>query len=758
MLKKSASPPPHGALARCVQRAARGSARRPKTVIALWLALVVACTAFGSTAGTRALSDSGSNVGQSAHAYDTLHRAGLVPAETEDILIRSSSPRRTAGATAVFAGRARQLHVVSSVQTPARAPSLSTNGGRTALAVVTLRGDPDDADSHVTPLINLVSRMRSQLRGVTLQETGDASGDHALASLISRGLGRAEMLSLPITLLILVLAFGALVAASVPLLLGITSVAAASGALGVVSHLVPESSSTSTVVLLVGLAVGVDYSLFAIRRWRAERRAGADPAAALDATTATVGRAIVVAGATVIIGLLGLLFSGMAVFSSIALGAIIVVAIAVLGSLTILPAIISLLGDRLDRGHIGRRRRTPPTAPNPDAGSWGRIAGAVTSRPKVALAFALAALVALSIPALSLHTAADGENALPAHTPAVLATKAVERAFPGAADTATLVVTGHTLGGHASQTVLERIGVRGRKIVGGHGPVAVRVSRAGAVAAISIPVASTTLRQTATDVKRLRSTLEPMTTNTLQGADAELTGQDAENVDFTNHLSRVRPLVIGFVLVLAFALLVLSFGSSWLALSVIGLNLLSVGAGFGVLVVVFQHHWAQSLLGFTSDGAIVNWLPLFAFVLLFGLSMDYTVLVLERVAEARRRGLCSGEATREALTATGPTISSAALIMVAVFAVFATLPVLDFKQMGIGLAAAIALDTTIVRGVALPAALTLLGDRGIKPGRMARPAPARDATRRAARSADEPAAGRWEHGGRGAVVETGHER
>jgi RND superfamily putative drug exporter len=737
------TPTPHGTLARVVRHAARASARRPKTVIALWLALVAACIALGSSAGSRMLSNSGSNVGQSAHAYTTLHRAGLVPAETEDILIHSPSAHRTAAATAAIAAQARRLHVVSSVQTPAHTPSLTTNHGRTSLAVVTLRGDPDKADSHVTPLINLVSRMRSQLPGVTLREVGDASGDHAITGLISKGLARAEMLSLPITLLILVLAFGALVAASVPLLLGITSVAAASGALGAVSHLVPESGSTSTVVLLVGLAVGVDYSLFAIRRWRAERRAGADPAAALDATTATVGRAIVVAGATVIIGLAGLLFSGMSVFTSIALGAIIVVAIAVLGSLTVLPAVVSLLGDRLDRGHIGRHRHTAPGASDPRTGAWGRIAGAVTGHPRAALAVALTALVALSIPALSLHTAADGENALPAHVPAVVAMKAVERSFPGASDTATLVVSGHALGSNASRAELKRIGARGRSVVGGHGPVGVRVSRSGAVAAISIPVPSTTLHQTTTNVDRLRSTLEPMTTRTLSGAHAALTGDDAENIDFTHQLSHVTPLVIGFVLALAFGLLVLSFGSPWLALAVMGLNLLSVGAGFGALVAVFQHSWAQSLLGFTSDGAIVNWLPLFAFVLLFGLSMDYTVLMLERTAEARRRGVGAREAAREALAATGSTVSSAALIMVAVFAVFATLPLLDFKQLGIGLAAAIALDATIVRGIALPATLTLLGDRGIRPARRARRAGS--------------ATGRWEHGRHAAIVESGHE-
>lgn len=758
MLTTHHSPPPHGGLARVVRRAARASSRRPKTVIALWLTFVVACVALGSAAGTRALTNSGSNVGQSAHAYDTLHRAGLVPAETEEILIRSASAHRTASATAAFATRARRLAVVSSVRTPASTPSLATDAGRTALAVVRLRGDPDKADSHVMPVIRLVSTMRPQLHDVTLQETGDASVDHAISGLVSRGLARAEMLSLPITLLILVLAFGALVAASVPLLLGITSVAAASGALGVVSHLVPESSTTSTVTLLVGLAVGVDYSLFAVRRWRAERRAGASPEQALDVTSGTVGRAIVVAGATVIIGLAGLLFSGMSVFVSIGLGAIIVVAIAVLGSLTVLPAAVALLGDRLDKGHIGRRRsRRSRRARRARAGIWGRLAGGVTARPRTALAGALVLLVALCVPTLSLHTATDGTSALPAHMPAVRASQAVARAFPGAADTATLVVTGHRLGDRASRTALVHIGARGRALVGGHAPVGVRVSRSGAVAAVSIPVPSVTRHQAAAGIGRLRATLEPITALTIRGAHAELTGGEAEALDVTRQLSRVTPLVIGFVLVLAFVLLVMSFGSPWLALSVMGLNLLSVGAGFGALVAVFQHRWAQSLLGFTSTGAIVNWLPLFAFVLLFGLSMDYTVLVLERTAEARRCGLDAREAAREALAATGPTISSAALIMVAVFAVFATLPMLDFKEMGIGLSAAIALDATIVRGIALPAALTLLGDRGIRPATTSRLSRGARSAEGEARTAAGSGAGGWEHGRHAAVLETGHE-
>jgi RND superfamily putative drug exporter len=711
------SPPlPSRGLARLVRAAARGASRRPKTVIALWLALIVACTALGSIAGTRSLSNTASNVGESAHAATTLQRSGLQDPAQETILVRSADAHTTAAAAASLAAAAAKLPDVRGVQTPASTPSLVTDGGRTDLVVVTLRGSPDNASDHVAPLMSLVAHQRRP--GVTLQEAGDASSNQAVNQLVDHGLRRAELISIPITLLILILAFGALVAASVPLLLGVTSVAGAIGALGVVSHLVPEGSSTAPVVVLIGLAVGIDYSLFAIRRERAERRAGRGPEAALDATAATVGRAILVAGTTVVIGLAGLLFSGFAVFTSMALGAIIVVAFAVLGSLTVLPAALSLLGDRVDKGRILGRRRAARRGPvDPARTVWGRIARVVTGHPRAALATALVVLAALAVPVLSMHTAADDSTALPPHTPAVVAARAVQSAFPGAGDIETLVVSGHALGRPTARAQLAAIGGEGRSLTGGHGPVSLKVSRDGAAAAVGIPVPSGTHAQGDTNVHLLRGALKPAVTRRLPGAHAQLTGDDAENVDFTGQLSSVTPLVIGFVLVLAFVLLVATFGSPWLALSVMGLNLLSVGAAFGLLVTVFQHHWAESLLGFTSSGAIVNWLPLFAFVVLFGLSMDYTVLVLERAAEARRNGAGAREAAAEALGATGSTVSSAALVMVSVFAIFATLPLLDFKQMGVGLAAAIALDATLVRGVALPAALALLGDHGLRAGR-----------------------------------------
>ncbi len=704
-----------GVLARFVRAAARSAARRPKTTVALWLALIVACVVLGSSAGMRTLSNSGSGVGESARADARLTASGLKGPATENVLVRSGSPKGTAQAVSALETGVRGLPAVKSVQGPNDSPELSRAGGRTGLVVVTLRGDPDKPDSRAAQVQRFVDGLAARQPGVTFQEAGSGSEDNAITQLVNNGLHRVELISIPITLLILVLAFGAVVAASVPLLLGLTSVGAALGALGLVSHIAPNGSSTAPVVVLIGLAVGVDYSLFYVRRERVDRRNGASADAALAATSATVGRAILVAGMTVVIGLAGLLFTGFGVFTSMALGAILVVLIAVVGSLTVLPAMLALLGDRIDRGRIWRPRRRTRSRTRRTA--WQALAAVVTNHPRTALATAVVILAALAAPVISIQTAEPGQNDVSPNTPIRAAYTAIERAFPGSEDTADLVVSGHRLNTEHAVSELRQIGRQGQQITGGRGAVAIQTSRDGQTALLQIPMPESSLSVADHKVQTLRHDLEPAVASAIPGAHADLTGDYAGNLDFTSRLSNVTPLVIAFVLGLAFILLIATFRSVRLALSVIGLNLLSVGAAFGVLVAVFQHHWAQSLLGFQSDGAVVDWLPLFAFVVLFGLSMDYTVLMLERAREARLAGASAREAAAVALGSTGGTVTSAALVMIAVFSVFATLPLLEFKQLGVGLAAAIALDATIVRGLALPAMLTLLGDRGLAPAR-----------------------------------------
>ncbi len=701
-----------GALARVVRRLSRAAARRPRITIALWLLLVAACVMAGMTAGTKQLTNAQSGVGESARADAIVAQAHLTRPAQESILVRSAGAARTESAVRALEARLRAVPQVRAIHDPDNAPALSKAGGRTALVQATLRGDPAKAGDHVGAVQRAVQAVAAGHPGASLLEAGDGTVGKAFSTAAGVDLEHAELLSMPLTLLILVLAFGALVAASVPLLLGMTSVVAALGAEGLVSHIVPVADSTASVILLIGLAVGVDYSLFYIRRERAERAAGRGPEAALEAASATVGRAIVISGLTVLIALAGLLFTGSRVFTSIGLATMVVVAIAVLGSVTVLPAALAMLGDRVDRGRIpllGRLRGRSPGSRGP----WARLARLVTSRPLPSLVVAVCILATLAVPLLQMHTADPNVTDLPKDAPVRVADQAIDRAFPGAPQVAALVVRGTNLASQGANRRLAALGRRAEEVTAGGGSVEVDVSKDGHTAVVRVPMPYRGLDEGKRVVEALRTTVA-------RPAHALVTGDAAGSLDFANRMQSATPLVIAFVMGLAFVLLLAAFRSPQLAAAVIALNMLSVGAAYGVLVAIFQHHWAQGILGFTSNGAIVSWLPLFAFVVLFGLSMDYTVLVLERVREARRSGLSARRAAEEGVAATAGAVTSAALVMVCVFAVFATLGLLEFKQLGVGLSAAVLIDATIVRGIALPAAIALLGDRGWQVHRVAR--------------------------------------
>ncbi|HEX3872843.1 MAG TPA: MMPL family transporter [Solirubrobacteraceae bacterium] len=687
-------------------------------MLALWLLLVVGCVTAGGLTGTKSLTGAGAEVGQSAAADRALAHAGLGDPAVESILVRSGTPAATRTAAAALERRARTLPDVASVRGPADQPQLSRDGGRTVLVRATLRGGPDQAADRVVGLQTAVNGVRGRYPGVSLVETGDGTIGRAIDDVVDHDLQRAELISLPITLVILVLAFGALVAALVPLLLGITSVAAALGLLGVISQFAPMGDASSSLVVLIGLAVGIDYSLFYIRREREERRSGRESDAALDATAATVGHAVVVSGLTVIVALAGLLVTGLPIFSSMALATIAVVVIAVAGSLTVLPATLALLGDRVNRGRIpilgklrARRARRAGRQPH---GAWASAARAIVRRPGLALGAAICLLVVIAAPAIGLHTASAGTNDLPANEPVTVANGEVERAFPGAPATAQLVVTGGGLGSPGIARRLERLGLRAAGVTGGSAGIQVRVAGDGRTAVVSVPMPDRGSTANAAIVARLRDVAGRAGPGIAPGARVAVTGDVPASVDLTNRLRASTPIVIVFVLGLAFVLLLAAFGSVRLAAAMIGLNLLSVGAAYGVMVAVFQHHWAEHVLDFTSNGTITDWLPLFVFVILFGLSMDYTVLVLERIREAREAGRTPRQAAADGVGATAGTVTSAAVVMVAIFAIFGTLRLLEMKELGVGLGVAVLLDATLIRGVALPAVVALLGERGIR--------------------------------------------
>lgn len=752
-----------GVLVRLVRAAARLAQRRPRTLIALWLLLVVACTAAGSLAGTRSMTDLQGEVGQSAQADNLVHRAGIDDPVVENVLVSASSATAAAHAASALEARLHAVPEVASVRGPADTAGLTADGGRIVLVQAVLAGDPQKAGDHVAPVQQAVAAVQGSrdAAGARLQEAGPGSEDREINAMISHDLGTAEKISLPITLVILVLAFGALVAASVPLLLGLTSVAAALGALGLVSRIAPSGDSTSAVVALFGLAVGVDYSLFYLRRAREERRRGlpdgrdhrprrerraarrrgeARPApltsgTALDAAAASVGRAVLIAGLTVVVAVAGLLITRQAEFVSMALGTILVVLIAVLGSLTVLPAVLALLGDRADRGRLPGHRRMQARKARREAaagrrtGFWAALARVVTARPKAFLLIAVCVLGALAVPLTGMRTANVGIDDMPSSLGVAQAVRAIDHSFPGAPDSAELVVRGQQLDTHAAKSALTALGERAAVATGGasgtghSGKVSatgirVTVTGDGTLARVDVPMPDRGQKAAEATVHTLRDHVAA-TASAVPGAHgpALVTGDAAQNVDYTARMSKATPEVIAFVLVLGFLLLLFTFRAPLLAAAVMLLNLVSIGAAYGLLVAVFQHHWADRLLGFQATGHIVNWLPLFMFVILFGLSMDYTVLVLERIREARRAGLDARRAAAEGVAATAGTVTSAAVVMVAVFGIFATLDMITFKQLGVGLAAAVLLDATLVRGVALPAVVALLGERGwpVKP-------------------------------------------
>ena len=684
--------------------AAAAAARHPRRTIALWLVLVAGCLVAGSMVGTAQLSDTASETGESQKADRRIDQARLQEAPSESILVRASDRATTDATVADLTRRVSSLPQVRGVTGPKQAHELVRNGGRIQLVQVQLRGSPEQAGDNAAPVERAVAATARAHPLAKIDQAGDGSVERAFERIMGDGLARAELSSVPVTLLILVLAFGALVAASVPLVLAITSVAAALGALGLVSQITPTDDATATVIVLIGLAVGVDYSLFYIRREREERRAGRSQEAALDIAAATVGRAVLVSGLTVMVALSGLLFSGLAVFESMALATMLVALIAVIASLTVLPAVLALLGERVDKGRVpglGRRKR--------ERTIWSRLANVVTRKPRAALVVSVGLLAVLAIPAFGMKTASPGIGELPHNEPVAKSLRAIERVFPGQPQDAQIVVTGSRL--DRKQAQLRSLGVDARSITGGRGAITVRVARDSRTALVSVPMPDRSASSEEAIVKRLRDSLDSRALRVGPDSQALVTGFAAQNADFSNRLAHTTPLVIAFVLSLAFLLLLAAFRSAPLAAAVVGLNLLSIGAAYGLMVAVFQNTWAERLLGFTSSGTITDWLPLFAFVILFGLSMDYTILVLERIREERRNGRDAREAAATGVAATAGAVTSAAIIMVAVFGVFATLGLLQFKQFGFGLAAAILIDATIVRGIALPAVVTLLGER-----------------------------------------------
>jgi uncharacterized membrane protein YdfJ with MMPL/SSD domain len=564
------------------------------------------------------------------------------------------------------------------------------------------------AEDQIDPLTGAVASVARAHPDVYVGEAGAVSSSKAINQLFNQQIGQAGERSVPLTLLILVLVFGSLLAAWVPLMLGLQSVVATIGLTNIISHITPMDQNVQAVVMLVGMAVGVDYTLFYLRREREERAAGRGERAALEAAAATSGRSVLVSGATVMIAMAGMLFSGDQTFTSFSIATITVVAVAMIGSLTVLPALLSWLGDRVEKGRIpllSRLRR-----PAGEGRIWAKVLTPALRRPAVSAAIAGALLIAMAIPTLSIHTAQTGTGSLPRSAPTVEAFNRIQSAFPGLSTPAVIAVKTDA-NAPAFRTALTTLQAAAASSHIGYGAIGVDLNRSHTVARVTIPLPGSGVDNTSTKaLLTLRNQLLPATIGKVPGAVYAVTGQTAGSYDWNQMMKSSLPLVFGFVLTFAFLLLLASFRSLVIATKAIVLNLLSVAAAYGVVVAVFQYGWGEHLLGFQSNGAIAPWLPLFLFVILFGLSMDYHVFILSRVREAYDRGMSTEDAVEHGIRTTAGTVTSAALVMVGAFAIFATLPILDMEEIGIGLATAVLIDATIVRGVLLPAGMKLLGD------------------------------------------------
>jgi RND superfamily putative drug exporter len=681
-------------------RAALWSARHRTLAIVGWLVFVVGATVLSGQTGTHESVGSDQLHGESKRAAMLVEEAGFPVRPAGEMVIVQGADRAAAVAevTRSLSGRAE----VAAVAEPVTSPD-----GQATLVSFTMTGDPETAADRVQPLRDAVAGVQGRHPGLFIGEAGDASGDKMFSDTLDEGLSRLSLLSIPVTLGILLVAFGAVVAALIPVGLALTAIVAAIGLLAGASRLAPTVDTTQHVLLLVGLAVGVDYCLFYIRRERDERRNGADPHRALVIAAQTSGRSVWISGLTVVVAMGGMFFTQDATFASFGMATILVVATAVLGSLTVLPALLSALGDRVDAIKIpGLYRRTS------EGRVWQAVLRLVLAKPLISAVVAVGVLAAVASPALDLRTKGSNIEDMSPRQATVQTFVAIAAAFPTEVVPAEVVVKAPTVRGPQFEAVLadfRRAAVAGGRL---REPIDVRVNPAGTVAVVSVGLAGNGSDRTSQRaVDTLRATVAPDTFGKLAGATVAVGGATAENMDFTRRLSDSVPWVFGFVLGLAFLLLLVSFRSVVIAVTGVLLNLLSVAAAYGMLVFVFQDGHFESALDFKSGGAITNWMPLFLFIILFGLSMDYHVFVLSRIREGHDRGLATRQAVSEGIGRTAGVITSAALVMVAVFALFATLPLVSTKELGIGLAAAVLLDATIIRAVLLPAVMALLGEK-----------------------------------------------
>ena len=691
-------------------RIGKWSAEHRRVAVLAWVAFVVLAVVAGGKIGQNDLDESAAGSGESKRGDMIVAAAGFPERSGEQVLVQSEKagdPRRSAAVGDVVA-RLKRIEGVTDIERP-----LHSADGRSVLVGFALKGSDEQAEKLVERPLAAVAAAQAAHPGVRVEQFGEVSAMKAIADQDAKDGRRSDLISTVLLLIILLAAFGAVVAAGLPLVLGASAVAGTVGLLGPVSQLYALPADVADLVVIIGLAVGVDYAMFYSRRVMEERDRGHSADEAVAIAAATSGRAVLISGMTVLTAMAGLLFAGNPIFVGFGIGTMLVVAVAMLGSLTVLPAMLAALSRRnwLEKGRvpfIAKRRH----AAKGESRVWAAILSRVLRRPLASAVLAGGLLVALCIPALGIQFKDPGFDGYSRSQPVIQTHDRLQAAFPGGALPATTVIKADDVTAAPVRAAIEQLHDQALATGQLAEPSHVEISPDKTVATVSLSVkGSGTDAASQRSLETLRSEVVPATVGRLPGAEVAVTGATAGSKDFIDAMTARAPLVFLFVLTLAFVLLLVTFRSIVVPVKAVVLNLLSVGAAYGILVLVFQDGHGEKLLDFQSVGGIAPWIPLFLFVILFGLSMDYHVFVLSRVREAVNRGMSNDDAVAHGLKSTAGVVTSAALVMVAVFGSFALGSDQLAKQIGVGLAAAILIDATIIRAVLLPATMKLLGER-----------------------------------------------
>jgi uncharacterized membrane protein YdfJ with MMPL/SSD domain len=697
------------------ERLARACSRHPLRTIGAWVATIVVALGLVVVLLPGNLTTTGHVTGhpESERAESAFYQRFPPDPNTVDELVVVRSPRYTVDAPAFkrfVNGLIRQGAATGVV---ANAFHYYATGDRSLVSAdrhATLIGI-ERQQGDVDPLLPVFARNNAH-DGFRVTITGEGTLDHDFTSLSEHDLKSGELqIGLPAALLILLFVFGTVVAGVVPLLMAIIAIVVALGLTAIVAGVFTVSIYAVNMLTGMGLALGIDYSLFVVSRYREERVGGREKLDAIAGAGATASRAVLFSGSMFVVAMIGMLLVPSNIMKSLAVGAIAVGLTSVIAALTLLPALLGLLGDRVNSLRVPLLGRNVGRAESQESRFWGAIVRRVMRRPATSLVLFSAALIAAASPVLGLHLGASGVSTLPDRLASKQGFEALGRDFPRESSSPVLIVVDGNVRSTPAQAAIARLRAELRQDPAFGGAGDLRVAAGGDLAAIATPVAGDKTGDRALRaVRYLRSLEIPRAFAGLSDTRVLVGGDTADNVDFIDAMNAWLPIVFAFVLGLSFLLLTVVFRSIVIAATAIVLNLLSVGAAYGLIVLVFQHGVASGLLGFQQIDTIEAWVPLFLFSVLFGLSMDYQVFLLSRIKERYDQTGSTADAVEYGIGSTARLITGAALIIVAVFLGFAMGDLVMFQQMGFGVAVALLIDATIIRSVLLPAAMTLLGD------------------------------------------------